>query len=101
MKRKTLLCGFLSGVTLVFFLSVAVFCDQKAFAQEQAEDMVYFIDGTVARGKIIHINRQIIQIRDNEGRMIERSTKQIHKFSSKRPFKEIYQNAVEEENRKF
>ena len=100
MKTKTLFYSLLIVVSLIVSLHLSAIFGQ-VLAQEQSEEIVYFIDGTSARGKIIHINRQIIQIRDNEGRIIERSTKQIYKFSTKRQFSEIFRKALEEENRKF
>jgi len=65
------------------------------------EDVVYFTDGSIAKGTIIHINRKKIRIKKSDGTIIERSIRLLYRFSSKRHFRELYQQSVEYENRVF
>ena len=87
--------------TLVVLSTFGGFYSSKSIAQEPIEDIVYFTDGSVARGFIIHINRKIIRIGQTDGTIIERPVALLYRFYSKRHFSEIYNQALEEENLKF
>jgi hypothetical protein len=95
----------LHAFLLLFACSVliAIGCFSKGvvYAHEPYEDVVYFIDGTVVKGKITRISRQIIQIKQADGTIIERPVMFLYRFSSKRHFTEIYDRAVEYGDKDF
>ena len=101
MKAQTLFHSSLFLIILVLSLSIGCFYGPELYAQEQTEETVYFTDGSIARGVIIHINREKIRIKQTDGTIIDRPVENLYRFSSKRPFREIYNQAVEMENRKF
>ena len=101
MKRNVLFHNSVLLITLVVSLSIGCFYPQELYAQEQTEETVYFTDGSIARGVIIHINREKIRIKQTDGSIIERPVENLYRFSSKRPFREIYEQALEYENRSF
>jgi hypothetical protein len=96
----------LSFIILSLFIcstvvSIGCFYNQELYAQEPMEDVVYFTDGIIARGTIIHISRNKIRIKQSDGIIIERSIMFLYRFSSKRHFREIYERAVEYGDREF
>ncbi len=101
MKRNVLFHNSVLLITLVVSLSIGYFYGPELYAQEQTEETVYFTDGSIARGVIIHINREKIRIKQKDGSIIERPVENLYRFSSKRPFREIYEQALEYENRSF
>jgi len=72
-----------------------------SLAQDPVEEVVYFTDGSTARGYIVHINRKIIRIALLDGTIIERPVTLLYRFYSKRHFSEIYNQALEMENLEF
>ena len=92
-----------SRFDLIFFwLIVTIFSlimlpNLELLAQETKPETVHFIDGSIVSGTIIEINREIIRIRQPDGKIIKRSVREIHRFSSGRSFKEIYRQAVDSE----
>jgi len=100
MKFKTafiILCLIIGAIAG----SVVYSHTQNAYAQEPTEDVVYFIDGIVARGTIIQIDRKKIRIRQADGTVIERPVVFLYRFSSKRHFTEIYDRALESGDKEF
>ena len=72
-----------------------------SLAQDPVEEIVYFTDGSTARGYIVHINRKIIRIALADGTIVDRPVTLLYRFYSKRPFIEIYNQSLETENLKF
>jgi len=101
MKAQALFRSSVFRIILVLALSIGYFYGPELYAQEQTEETVYFTDGSIARGVIIHINREKIRIKQTDGSIIERPVENLYRFSSKRPFREIYEQALEYENRSF
>lgn len=58
-------------------------------------DVVYFIDGSSAQGTIVEINREKVRILQQDGKIVERSTKEIQSFSADRSFKDIFRKGAE------
>lgn len=81
--------------TLLMFSSVGGIGSQELYAQEQIEDVVYFKDGSSVRGTIVEINKEKVRILQNGGKIIERSTKEVQRFSSDRSFNDIYRQEIE------
>jgi len=84
----------------ITFLSSDGSSISELYAQEQKEEAIYFVDGTIATGIILEINREKIRIQLKDGNIIECSSKKIYRFSTERPFREIYRHAVESEIKK-
>jgi len=84
-------------IIIIALLSVGGSPASELYAQEQKEEAIYFIDGNSVKGIILEINREKIRIQLKNGDIIERSIKDIHRFSSGRPFIEIYRQAVASE----
>ena len=101
MKRKNSYTRFFLSFTLFVLLINGGFCLPRLNAQEPMEEVVYFIDGSIVRGFIVHINRKIIRIALMDGTIIERPVTLLYRFYSKRHFSEIYNQALEAENLKF
>ena len=101
MKRKNSYIRFFLSFTLFVLLINGGFCLPRLNAQEPMEEVVYFIDGSIVRGFIIHINREKIRIGQPDGTIIERPVALLYRFYSKRHFSEIYNQALEAENLKF
>ena len=100
MKKLRLSRGLVALALVLSTVSPGV-CVSEPVAGGEMDEVVYFIDGSSLRGTIVHINREKIQVRQPDGTIIERSTRKIYRFSTQRPFREIYRQAVEAENRKF
>ena len=95
--------GFIILSLLICAAKVSIGCsdNHKLYALEPMDDVVYFTDGSTARGTIIHISREKIRIKQSDGTIVERPVMFLYRFSSQRHFREIYQRAVEYEDRKF
>ena len=100
MKKFRLSRGFVALGLVLSAVSSGV-CVPAPVAGEEMDEVVYFIDGSSVRGTIVYINREKIQVRQPDGTIIERSTKKIYRFSTQRSFREIYEQALETEDRKF
>ncbi|MFC1815867.1 OmpW family protein [Thermodesulfobacteriota bacterium] len=95
MKRKITFSSCFLIFTLVMFSSVGGIGSQELYAQEQMEDVVYFIDGSSIRGTIVEINREKVRILQKDGKIVELSFKEIQRFSSDRSFKDMYRQKIE------
>ena len=82
-------------------LAIGCLYNQELCAQGPIEDIVYFIDGSISMGTIVHVNRIKITVRLPDGTIIERPIKYLYRFSSRRHFREIYEQSVEYEDKKF
>ena len=71
----------LSSFVIVF--SICFFNTGATFAQDEMEEVVYFEDGAVVRGKILELNTTRVIIETKGGHKIERSFKELYspKFS--------------------
>lgn len=101
MKRHFSFNRFLIVVTFMLISTHGVLFAPITFAQEPVEEIVYFTDGSFARGHIVHINRKIIRIALTDGTIVDRPVTLLYRFYSKRPFIEIYNQSLETENLKF
>ena len=101
MKRKISYSRFVLFFMLLVLLIHAGICLPQLNAQDPFEEVVYFTDGSTARGYIVHINRKIIRIALLDGTIIERPVTLLYRFYSKRHFSEIYNQALEMENLEF
>jgi len=95
MKRKIIFSSCFLLFTLLIFSSVGGIGSQELYAQEPMEDVVYFKDGSSVRGTIVEINREKVRILQKDGKIIERPTKEVQRFSSDRSFKDIYRQKIE------
>jgi len=100
MKRKNSYIRFFLSFTLFVLINNWGFCLPGLNAQEPMEEVVYFTDGSIVRGFIIHINREKIRIGQPDGTIIERPVALLYRFYSKRHFTEIYNQSLEAENLK-
>lgn len=72
---------------IVFF---SLLPGSELLGRELKPEVVYFTDGSRASGMIVELNPKIVRIRLGDGKIIERETKDILRFSSGRNFREIY-----------
>lgn len=95
MKRKITFSSWFFIFTFLVLLSVGGIDGQELYAQEQKQDVVYFIDGSSVHGTIVEINREKVRILQKDGNIIERSAKEIQRFSGDSSFKDIYKQKTE------
>lgn len=75
---KFMLSSFVIVFTICFFNTGAT------FAQDEMEDVVYFEDGAVVRGKILELNTTRVIIEIKGGHKIERSFKEVRTISEEK-----------------
>lgn len=95
MKKTTSLKFACIGFLIFTLVHVLPFTTSEVFAQKKTVDVVYFVDGSSFAGTILDMNRNFIRIKDEDDRIFEFPTKNIYKFSSARPFREIYRKSIE------
>lgn len=75
---KFMFSAFVIVFTICFFNTGAT------FAQDEMEDVVYFEDGAVVRGKILELNTTRVIIETKGGQKINRSFKEVHTISEEK-----------------
>ena len=80
---KFMFSAFVIVFTICFFNTGAT------FAQDEMEDVVYFEDGAVVRGKILELNTTRVIIKTKGGQKINRSFKEVRTISEEKVKVEI------------
>ena len=77
----------LSSFVIVF--TICFFNTGATFAQDEMEDVVYFEDGAVVRGKILELNTTRVIIETKGGQKINRSFKEVLTISEEKVKSEV------------
>jgi len=67
-------------------------------AQAQQDDIVYLVNGSIMRGTILEINKEIMTFLKKDGTVVELNNKQVMRYSSSRPLKELYRGGAVRES---
>ena len=68
----------------IIVFTICFFYPGATFAQDEMEDVVFFEDGTVVRGKILELNTTRVIIETKGGQKINRSFKEIYTISEEK-----------------
>ena len=75
--------------SFIIVLAICFFYTGAAFAQDEMEDVVYFEDGAVVRGKILELNTTRVIIETKDGQKINRSFKEVRTISEEKVKAEV------------
>ena len=74
---------------LIIVFAICFFNTGATFAQDEMEEVVYFKDGAVVRGKILELNTTKVIVETKDGQKINRSFKEIHTISKEKVKTEV------------
>lgn len=75
--------------SFIIVFAICFFNTGVTFAQDEMEDVVYFEDGAVVRGKILELNTTRVIIETKGGQKINRSFKEVHTISEEKVKAEV------------
>ena len=75
--------------SFIIVFAICFFNTGATFAQGEMEEVVYFEDGTVVRGKILELNTTRVIIETKDTQKINRSFKKIHTISKEKVEAEV------------
>jgi len=74
----------------LFLIMTCLLSGSNLPAQEQTDDIVYLVNGSIMRGTIIEIRKEVMTFLKKDGTVVELKNDEVMSYSSNRSLKELY-----------